>query len=296
MNNTVLLRTALTGTAPAVWGTTYVVTTQLLPAGYPLFDGLMRALPAGLVAMLATRTLPRGTWWWKAAVLGVLNMGLTFPVLFIAAEQLPGGVAAILGAAQPLLVAVLAVAALRETPSASTFAWGLVGLVGITLVVTTPGADFDPAAVATRLVATASMALGVVLTKRWGRPDGVGATGFAGWQLAAGGVFLVPVTFTVEGAPPAIDAAAALGYAWLGIVGALLTYPLWFNGIQTLPVTSVAILVLLSPLVATGLGVVIVGETLDVVQLLGFVLALAAVLGAQLATKSPTPVLERTPA
>jgi len=41
-----------------------------------------------------TRRLPRGSWWWRAAVLGLLNFGAFFPLLFFAAYRLPGGVAA----------------------------------------------------------------------------------------------------------------------------------------------------------------------------------------------------------
>ena len=33
---------ALTALAPASWGTTYVVTTELLPPGHPLFAGMLR--------------------------------------------------------------------------------------------------------------------------------------------------------------------------------------------------------------------------------------------------------------
>src|SRR5690242_13047405 len=66
---------ALTALAPASWGTTYAVTTHLLPPGHPLFAGLMRALPAGLVGLAIARVPPRGTWWWKSAVLGFLNIG-----------------------------------------------------------------------------------------------------------------------------------------------------------------------------------------------------------------------------
>ena len=40
---------AATGLAPAIWGTTYLTTTQLLPAGRPLLAAVLRALPAGLV-------------------------------------------------------------------------------------------------------------------------------------------------------------------------------------------------------------------------------------------------------
>ncbi|NUS45863.1 MAG: EamA family transporter [Mycobacteriaceae bacterium] len=276
-----LRRTALTALAPAVWGTTYVVTTELLPPGHPLFAGLLRALPAGLLAVACTRTLPRGAWWGKAAALGVLNIGLFFPLLFLAAERLPGGVAATLAAAQPLLVAVLAVTMLREAPSPRRLGWGVVGVAGVGLVVIGPAATLDAVGIIAGLAAAGTMALGLTLTKRWGRPADVGPTAFAGWQLTAGGMFLLPVTFLVEGAPPAVDAGAALGYLWLGLVGGLAAYVLWFRGVTTLPVTSVSVLGLLSPLVAAGLGAVMLDQTLGPVQILGFALALAAIVAGQ---------------
>ncbi|MDW6061740.1 EamA family transporter [Streptomyces sp. FXJ1.4098] len=275
-------RAALTALAPAVWGTTYVVTTELLPPGHPLFAGLLRALPAGLIALAITRTLPRGAWWGKAAALGVLNIGLFLPLLFVAAERLPGGVAATLAAAQPLIVAVLAVTVLRERLSVWRLLWGVTGVVGVGLVVIGPNAALDGVGIVAGLAGAATMALGVTLTKRWGRPAGVGATAFAGWQLTAGGLFLVPVTFLVEGPPPAIDSTAALGYLWLGLVGGLITYILWFQGITTLPVTSVAVLGLLSPLVAAVLGAVVLDQTLGLIQLVGFGLSLAAIVAGQL--------------
>ncbi|EQD86138.1 ABC transporter permease [Saccharopolyspora erythraea D] len=281
--------------APAVWGTTYVVTTELLPPGHPLFAGLLRALPAGLVALAIGRALPRGAWWGKAAVLGVLNIGLFLPLLFIAAERLPGGVAATLAAAQPLIVAVLAVAVLRESPSAWRFVWGVTGVVGVGLVVIGPNAALDAVGIVAGLASAASMALGVTLTKRWGRPAEVGATAFAGWQLTAGGLFLVPVTSLVEGAPPAIDLGAALGYLWLGLVGGLVAYVLWFRGVTALPVTSVAVLGLLSPLVAAVLGAVLLGQALGPVQLVGFALSLAAIVAGQLPQPARSSVPPATP-
>ncbi len=52
------------------------------------------------------------------------------------------------------------------------------------------------------------MAGGVVLTKRWGRPAGVGPLTLAGWQLTVGGLLLLPLTLAVEGVPQRIDAGA----------------------------------------------------------------------------------------
>lgn len=270
---------ALTALAPASWGTTYVVTTQLLPPG-PLFAGLMRALPAGLLALAITRVLPRGDWRWKAVVLGVLNIG-GMPLLFLAAERLPGGVAATLGAAQPLLVAGLAVRVLHDRPTAWRLCWGVIGAVGVGLVVLGPEARLDAVGVLAGLAHTALMAGGVVLTKRWGRPAGVGPLALAGWQLTAGGLLMLPVTLAVEGVPQRIDAGAVGGYLWLGSMGGLIAYALWFRGIGKLPVGASAPLVLLSPLVATVIGIVL-GESLSMLQSLGFALALGALLAAQL--------------
>ncbi|MFJ4466713.1 EamA family transporter [Streptomyces sp. NPDC089424] len=271
---------ALTALAPACWGTTYAVTTELLPPGHPLFAALMRALPAGLVGLALTRVLPRGDWWWKTAVLGVLNIGAFFPLLFLTAERLPGGVAATLGATQPLLVAGLAVAVLAERPTVWRWAWGALGVLGVGLVVLGPQARLDAVGVLAGLGGTAAMAGGVVLTKRWGRPAGVGPLTLAGWQLTAGGVMLLPLALAIEGVPQWIDAGAAAGYLWLGSMGGLIAYTLWFRGIGRLPVGASAPLVLLSPLVATLVGLAL-GESLSLPQSTGFVLALAALLAAQ---------------
>ena len=92
----------LTALAPAIWGSTYVVTTLMLPADYPLTVAMLRALPAGILLLLAVRQLPQGVWWLRAFILGALNFSVFWALLFVAAYRLPGGVAATLGAVQPL--------------------------------------------------------------------------------------------------------------------------------------------------------------------------------------------------
>lgn len=271
---------AATALAPAVWGTTYLVTTEMLPPGHPLFAALARALPAGLLGLAITRALPRGVWWWRVVVLGVLNIGIFFPLLFVAAERLPGGVAATLGASQPLLVVGLAVIVLGEPPSAWRLLWGVLGVVGVGLVVLGPGAGFDAVGVLAGIASAGSMALGVTLTKRWGRPPGTGPVSYASWLLTAGGLFLLPLTLLVEGVAP-VDGTALIGHAWLALPGGLVAYVLWFRGLATLPVTSTALLGLLSPLVAAGLGALALGQLLVPIQVAGFALALTALVAGQ---------------
>lgn len=275
--------TAAAATAPMIWGTTFIVTTQLLPPGHPLFSALLRALPAGLLAILLARQLPRGSWWWKSLVLGTLNMAAFFPLLFIAAQHLPGGIAATLGAAQPLIVTILAVAILHERLSLWRISWGIAGVTGVALVALGPNAAADPLGIAAGLCGALSMGLGVVLTKRWGRPAHVSALGFAGWQLTAAGLVLLVPALAIDGVPAAIDARAVVGYLWLGLLGGLLTYSVWFAAIRALPVTATALLGILSPLTAAFLGSLIAGESLTAIQLVGFAVALTAMVAGQLA-------------
>lgn len=277
---------ALTALVPMVWGTTYIVTTHLLPPGHPLFAALMRCLPGGVLALLITRTLPRGSWWWRSLVLGTLNMAAFFPLLFLAAQHLPGGVAATLGAAQPLLVALLAIPILGDRLTLRRLAWGVLGVAGVALVVLGPGARLDAIGVVAGLAGAASMGVGVVLTKRWGRPEGVSSLTLAGWQLTAGGIVLLLPALLIDGIPP-IDGAAVLGYTWLGLVGGVAAYTVWFAGIRRLPVAPTALLGLLSPLTAAALGALLAGERLTPIQLLGFAIALVAMLAGQLSAPRP---------
>lgn len=285
--------TALTALAPVAWGTTYLVTTEFLPPERPLFSGAIRAFPAGLALLAISRTLPHGAWWWRSAVLGTLNVGAFFALLFIAAYRLPGGVAATLGAVQPILVAGLALALLRERPTRWRLGWAVAGVVGVAMMVLRGELAFDVAGVVAGLAGTAAMAAGIVLTKRWGRPGGVLA--FTGWQLTAGGLLLAPLALLVEGPPPALDAAAVAGYAWLAIPGTMVAYALWFQGLGRLPVIPLSFLPLLSPAVATALGWLVLGQFLTVGQTLGLALALLSIAAAQLSPETVRSLVRGSP-
>jgi len=291
----------LTAVAPISWGTTYLVTTELLPAGHPLLAGLLRSLPAGVIALALARTLPTGGWWLRSLLLGTLNIGAFFPLLFLAAERLPGGVAAAVAGVQPVIILGLGALVLRDAVRPGTAAAAAVGAGGVALVVLGPTAQLDALGVLAALGGVTATALGMVLTKRWGRPEGVGPIAYAGWQLTAGGLVLLPLTLVFEGAPPAIDGGAVLGYVWLGIVGGLLAYTLWFRGIQQLPVIAPGLLALLSPVVATLLGALVAGETFSPIQALGLALVLVALVAGQVTalrrprrSQAPESVLRRS--
>ncbi|MFY1990095.1 EamA family transporter [Achromobacter xylosoxidans] len=265
----------LTATAPAIWGSTYVVTTLMLPQGYPLTVAMLRALPAGLLLLLAVRQIPHGIWWLRSAILGALNFSIFWALLFVAAYRLPGGVAATLGAIQPLIVILLARALLGTPVRGLAVLAALAGIGGVALLVLGPKAALDPVGVVAGLASAASMALGTVLSRRWQPP--VSALAFTSWQLTAGGALLLPVALLAEPALPPVTTLNVLGIAYLGLIGAALTYVIWFRGLARLEPAVVSSLGFLSPVSAVLLGWALLDQRLSAAQMAGMVIVVGSV-------------------
>lgn len=265
----------LTALAPTIWGSTYIVTTEFLPDGFPLTAALFRALPAGLLLLLFARKLPSGQWWWKVLVLGALNFSIFFWLLFEAAYRLPGGVAATLGAIQPLIVLFVSSIVLGSSIGVIAVGAALAGIVGVALLVINPDAMFDTIGIVAGLGGAASMALGIVLTRRWQPP--VPLLTFTAWQLCAGGILLVPVVMAFEPGLPPLSLRNLAGYSYLCLIGGVVTYSLWFRGIARLDPNTVSPLGFLSPASAVVLGWLFLGQKLDALQLMGFVIVLCSI-------------------
>lgn len=273
----------LTALAPAIWGSTYLVTTQMLPAGYPVTLAVLRALPAGLLLLALTRCLPPRAWLGRTFLLGALNFAVFWSLLFVAAYRLPGGVAATLGSLQALMVIVMARGWLGTRIRPGAVAAALAGVFGVALLLLGPEAALDPVGIAAGLGGAASMAAGTVLSRRWQPP--VSALSFTAWQLTAGGLLLVPVAALFEPALPALTPVNLAGLVWLGLIGAALTYWLWFRGLSRLEPGAASMLGMMSPVTAVGLGWLWLGQALTPLQMVGAAIVLGSVWMGQIANR-----------
>lgn len=269
---TTLLLTAL---APIVWGSTYIVTTEMLPANVPMTLAALRALPAGILLLIIMRQLPQGIWWLRVIILGILNFSLFWWLLFISAYRLPGGVAATVGAVQPLIVLFLSRWLLQTRLSWLSISATLGGIFGVAILILTPNAALDPIGIIAGLGGAFSMATGTVLSRRWQPP--VTPLTFTAWQLTAGGAVLLPFALLFEPALPSLTGINLLGLAYLTLIGGALTYIFWFRGLALLGPSSVASLGFLSPLSAVILGWALLGQQLTSLQILGMIVILLSI-------------------
>ena len=264
---------------PIIFGTTYLLTTEFLPPGRPLLAGLMRSLPTGLVLIIGS-PIPNRRWLARFFVLSVLYASGLFPLLFIAAYRLPGGVAAVINSLSPLLVVVISVPLLATKIRAIQVVAGSFGAAGVALLVLQSDARLDLVGLIAMAGAMAMFSVATVLTKRWGRPEGMNSIGVTGWTFLLAGLTLVPVTLLVEGLPDHLTARNIGGLIYLVLISGIFAYALWFWGLQRLSASAVTFLTLLNPVTAALLGWIVLNQRLNAWQLLGaFIILVSVVLG-----------------
>lgn len=266
--------------APMAWGSTYVVTAQLLPAESPLWGSVLRALPAGalllaLPSRVTGRRLPQGAWWWRSAVLGVLNVGAFFILIYVAAQLLPSSLAAMLMATSPAVMMLLAWPLLRERPHVLSLIGAVLGFAGVALMLATGDVAPNPGGVLASLAAMLMSSIGFVLTKRWGTH--VPLISLSAWQLTAGGLAIVPVALLIEGPPPAFTSSELLGFSYVTLIATALAYVAWFSALRHLRAGSVGLIGLLNPVTGVVLGALVAGEAFTTLQLVGMALVLGGI-------------------
>lgn len=315
----------LTALGPASWGSTYLVTSEFLPEGLPFTAAVIRCLPAGLILITLSHLLSKGPasktgnaqvipargllptkeQWPRLLLLSALNIGCFQAMLFVAAYRLPGGLAAVIGAVQPLILLLMIWALQKQPPGKIALIACITAIVGMALLILSPTegevsgeqVSWDLIGIGAASLGALSMALGVYYSRYGQRSNQnnqktpnsteLPLIALTGWQLALGGLMLLPLALILEPALPALSTENLLGYSYLSLFGTLIAYLLWFQGIQKLPAVMVSTLGLLSPLTAVALGWVFLDQAIEGWALAGLVLVVLSILAVQLSPWLP---------
>ncbi|TPE48883.1 EamA family transporter [Maribrevibacterium harenarium] len=258
---------------PILWGSTYAAVGLFLTDLTPFWVSVYRALPAGILLLIIFRRWP-GAHIWRLMVLGVLNIGLFFICLMVAAYRIPGSVAGTLSATLPLQLLLVQWLILGRKPSSRSLIAALVGLTGVMLLLD-PRFDLDMVGVVAALSATSLVVVVTLLMEHWRSDDIIGA---ATWQLIFGGLFLLPVAYFWEGAPTLPSLAQLPGIAWLSLMNTAFAYVMFVYAIKMVGPNMFGIFTFLNPLTAVTLGIFFLDEVLSVWQWLGVIFVLSSLL------------------
>jgi drug/metabolite transporter (DMT)-like permease len=276
-----------------IWSTGFVTARAVVPHAAPQLILLARmvltALLMGAAALAWREHWPTGRRLGMHLLAGALLNGVYLCMSWWAVQQgMPAGIMALLGALQPLIVAVGAFLFLGERLPARGWTGLAIGLLGVALVIapllSTGLVKPVPAFVVAAAVASIlAMAAGTMVQSGALAQDGMRASsavqnlGGAGVALAA---TLVQGDYRWDGALP-----LWLGLAWsvLMLSAAALSLLVWMTRHQG--ATRVSVLLLLVPPLAALETRFLFGEHLTTVQLVGFALALGGVLLARMAPK-----------
>jgi len=176
-----------------------------------------------------------------------------------------------LGAA-PLLAGILGWVVREGAPGWVWVVSTLIAIVGLTLVAWTSLDVAEPVGLLYALAAAACYATYTVIGVRLAR-EGLPASSVLAATFAIGAVVLLPAAVTSSWWMSAQGVVAVL---WLGLGATTAAYLLFGVGLRWLQPGQISTLTLLEPVVATLLGVLVVGEQLGILGWVGTLLVLAA--------------------
>lgn len=288
----------------AVWGSSFVAIKAGLEYFPPLLYAALRFELAAIAmfayaAVRADRWLPRGrTEWLHVVTSGAFVYGAYHAFLFVGQQHVSSAVAAIVVCTAPVLTIGFARLFLaNERLAAAGIAGLLVSFIGVFLV-----ARPDPGALLSGgsrgeiliLAAAASTALGSVLVQRY--PVDLPLETRQAWAMALGAVVLHTMSLarseslaSVEWSPEAIGALA-----YLVLLPSIAGFLAYFALLDRMGSIQTNLVEYLTPIFAAVVGWLWLGEGLDALTLLGFlVIVLGFALIKQATLRAELPRLRR---
>ncbi len=280
-----------------IWSTGFIVARAVIPFVSPELFLAVRlisttALLAG-AALIARETWPRGRRLALHLVTGAMLHGVYLCASWWAVSRgMPAGIMSLLGSVQPLGVAVASYIFLHERLSGRNWFGLLIGIAGVGCVlaptlVRSGAATIGPATVAAAVAAVLAMAAGTMMQRGPLSSDPIlvaGAVQNAGGIIVALAAAMAAGQWRWENGP-----LLWLGLAWSVLVlsGAGLSLLVWM--VRHQGAARVSTLLLLVPVLAAMEAWALFGERLGLLQIVGFLLALAGVLLARTVAKvAPT--------
>ena len=271
---------ALFAAVSVVWGMPYLFIKVAVDDDVsPTFVSFARvALAAVVLLPIAWRTGALSGLrerWLPIVAFAIFEVVLPFPLIAFGEQEISSSLAAILVAALPLTIALIAIRFDAEERVAGSRLVGLfVGLGGVIVLlgIDVSGDGEELLGALAVLGATVGYAIGPMIIKRSlsDRP----AMGPMAASLGVAAMLLAPAALiSAPGETPSGDAIASI--VVLGLVCTAAAFLLWFSLIAEIGPSRASVITYINPVVAVALGVAILGESLTASAIAGLLLILA---------------------
>jgi len=260
-----------------VWGGSFFLAEVALRQLPPLTLVLVRVgLAAGaliLFTYVSGLRLPKDIKTWRCYfIMGLLNNCIPFSLIFWGQLTIASGLAAIFNATTPLFTVVLAHFLTRDEkltfPRIAGVIFGIIGvavMIGPELL-----GDLGTNVIAQLAVLVAAISYGFagIYGRRFAsQPPVITAAG----QLSASSIILLPIVVVMEPEtflimPDMITISAVIA---LALLSTALAYVLYFRILKVAGATNLLLVTFLIPVSAIALGVLVLGEQIETLQIVG---------------------------
>ncbi|MDB5432154.1 MAG: hypothetical protein JWP35_3270 [Caulobacter sp.] len=258
------------GALIATWGSAYALLKIAVHEIPPVWNTAARlwigAATLGVMAVIWREKLPPllprpdPVWWWYAFN-GIIGTALPFYLYAMAAQGIPSAVNAICNGASPIFTLLFAWFAQADTrPTAKRIGGVLLGFMGLVVLVgprLAQGASLETVALTAAIAGAAFYAMANVAIRR--APPTAPIIGSLILCLT-GGVAASLVAVSTAPLPPMPHAPALMALAFLGVVITGIATVGYVFVIQRRGPVFLSMAIYVSPLWATALGVLVMGE------------------------------------
>ena len=251
-----------------IWATTPLA-IKWSGEGVGFLFGVTGRFVLGLAAVLALLTLLREPLPWhrtarRVYLAGGLSLALSMLLTYWAAQRIPSGWVSVVFGLTPLVTGLMAARWLGEESLTPTKLAGmLLGVIGLALIFAEgrSAGEGAVAGVAALLLAVASHSAGAVAVKRMGAHLPALPTTAGGLLVATP---LLAVGYGAFGSPWPLAVSPRTGAAivYLGLVGSVLGFILYYHVLRRVEASRVALITLVTPVMALLLGHLVAGEPL----------------------------------
>lgn len=279
-----------------VWGSTFMVTKELIAVWPPFTVAFVRVTVGTLVLLpfaLAQRTpgvrLPWGSLWW----MGLIGVALYYFMFNLAMVHVSASQGALVQASIPAMTALVAVLWLRERASSLRWLGIALSVGGVLIVFSGSGSDGGQSSLFGNFLMFASVVcwgLYTALAKRVAGFDSLvittAVTGTGALLLSPlAGYEIVTANLAGEGLPP-LPLIGWVELLYLGAIASGMAYLLYNASLRHLDASEVGVYTNLIPIVGVLTGVIVLGEPLSTRAIVG---GLVVMLGVWVTSRSERP-------